>query len=341
MNYFLPPEWHPQEAVLLTWPHEESDWATVLPQVEPVFIEIASQILARQRLMIACCDASQQRRVQTLLSTYPGQLDCYVVPSNDTWARDHGPITVLAGKNRWLLDFTFNGWGNKFVADKDNQITTQLVLQGAFEAMSHLPLGFVLEGGSIEVNGQGTLLTTSRCLLANTRNPTLSRAEIEKKLSVWFGVNHFLWLEHGFLAGDDTDSHIDTLARFIDAHTICYVHCDDKTDEHYIELQKMANELKEFRDDKGYPYRLVPLPFPSAKYDEQHRRLPATYANFLFINDAVLVPMYDDPQDSVALAQLKSCFPDREVVGIPCLPLIAQGGSLHCLTMQIPRAVRY
>lgn len=289
MNYFLPPEWYPQEAVLLTWPHHESDWATVLPHVEPVFIEIARQILARQRLIVACCDETQQQRVQTLLSADSGQLDCYVVSSNDTWARDHGPITVLADKQRVLLDFTFNGWGNKFAADKDNQITTQLVQQGAFKGMSHLPVDLVLEGGSIEVNGEGTPLTTSRCLLANTRNPTLSCADIEKKLSTWFGVNHFLWLEHGFLAGDDTDSHIDTLARFIDANTIVYVHCDDPNDEHFIELQKMENELKAFRDHQGDPYRLVPLPFPCAKYDE-HRRLPATYANFLFINGAVLVP---------------------------------------------------
>jgi agmatine deiminase len=197
----------------------------------------------------------------------------------------------------------------------------------------------VLEGGSIEVDGSGTLLTTARCLLAPTRNPTLTREQIEKRLMDLLGINRILWLQHGYLAGDDTDSHIDTLARLCDSRTIAYVHCNDPDDEHYAELKAMEAELKSFRAADGQPYRLVPLPWPRAKFDEDGNRLPATYANFLVINDAVLVPTYQDPADSEALTRMQECFPDREVVAIDCLPLIYQFGSLHCVTMQLPEGV--
>lgn len=335
-HYFLPPEWYPQQAVMLTWPHSDSDWASKLDFVEPVFIEIARHIAVREALIIACFDQTHLQHVQRSLSFIDSsRVHFYVVPSDDTWARDHGPISVFDGKHKILLDFIFNGWGNKFSAHRDNQVSQMLHQQGAFGEVDFSSIDFVLEGGSIESDGQGTLLTTKRCLLAETRNPGLNQIEIEAKLASLFGISRFLWLENGFLAGDDTDSHIDTLARFTDSNTICYASCDDRQDEHYQTLQKMYEELKNFKDYQGNPYRLVPLPWPSAKYNAAGQRLPATYANFLIINGAVLVPIYRDPQDKEALKQIQRCFPNREIMGIDCLPLIEQGGSLHCVTMQL------
>jgi agmatine deiminase len=336
-SFFLPPEWYPQSAILLTWPHRDSDWAPLLERVEPVFVKIACQIAAHQHVIIACFDEAHRQHVASILaSCLMSHIHLYVVPSDDAWARDHGPITVFSGKKKILLDFIFNGWGNKFSAARDNQVTKNLYQQGAFDSDQFSIIDFVLEGGSIEVDGKGALLTTKRCLLSSTRNPTLSQGEIEAKLAKLFGIERFLWLEHGFLAGDDTDSHIDTLARFTDPETICYVDCDDPQDEHYVELNLMLKELKNFKNYQGKPYRLVPLPWPSAKYNAKKERLPATYANFLIANQVVLAPIYQDVMDEKALAQLQDCFPSRKVIGIDCLPLIEQGGSLHCVTMQMP-----
>jgi agmatine deiminase len=246
---------------------------------------------------------------------------------------------VLCRNEPTLLDYEFNGWGGKYAYALDNLITRRLHTQGAFGAAPLETVNLILEGGSIEVDGQGTLLTTARCLLAPTRNHGRTRAQIETTLAEQLGITRFLWLEHGYLAGDDTDSHIDTLARLCDANTIAYVTCDDPADEHYAELQAMEKELQAFRTAAGQPYRLVPLPWPRARYDDGGARMPATYANFLIINDAVLVPTYDDPADQIALERLRDCFPGRTVIGIDCLPLIYQHGSLHCVTMQIPAGV--
>ena len=338
---YLPPEWAPQSGVLLTWPHAYGDWASRLATVEPVFTEIAREIAQRERALIACHDEAHQAHVRDTLAAAGvdmAQVILEVAPSNDTWARDHGPITVLCRGQAVLLDFGFNGWGGKYAHDLDNLLTRSLHQRGAFGAAPLETLDMVLEGGSIEVDGSGTLLTTTQCLLAPTRNPTLSKQEIERELADWLGLTRFLWLEHGHLEGDDTDSHIDTLARFCDVNTIAYVACDDPNDAHYGDLKAMEAELQGFRAADGSPYRLVPLPWPRARHDGD-RRLPATYANFLIINDAVLVPTYRDPADTVALARLRECFPRRTVIGIDCVPIVAQYGSLHCLTMQLPAAV--
>jgi len=197
----------------------------------------------------------------------------------------------------------------------------------------------VLEGGSIEVDGAGTLLTTRDCLLSPTRNPKLSQQQIEQKLIQWFGLSRVLWLGHGYLDGDDTDSHIDILARFCDCETIAYTHCDDESDPHYKELNAMETELRGLRSITDQPYRLVPLPWPAAKYDDAGNRLAASYANFLVINGAVIIPGYNDPADEQARVCLQQCFPDREVIAINALALIKQGGSLHCMAMQLPEGV--
>lgn len=338
----LPPEWAPQSGVMLTWPHPHGDWASRLATVEPVFVAIAREVARRERVLISCYDEAHGRDVQGALTAGGVAMDSvrlFVAESNDTWARDHGPITVLADHRPLLLDFEFNGWGRKYRADLDNTLTRRLHAAGAFGATAIEPVELVLEGGSIEVDGEGTLLTTSRCLLSPARNPKLSRPQIETRLKSLLGVTRILWLDHGYLAGDDTDSHIDTLARLCDAHTIAYVACDDPHDEHYPELKAMEAELKALRTASGAPYRLVALPWPRVRLNEDGERLPATYANFLIINGAVLVPTYDDPADARALSALATCFPDREIVPVPCLPLIFQYGSLHCVTMQLPEGV--
>lgn len=338
----LPAEWAPQSGVMLTWPHPHGDWRPWLEQVEPVFIAIAREIARRETLLITCYDAAHRAHVATRLrdaNVDPARTLLQVCVNDDTWARDHGPITVVEDGRPRLLDFIFNGWGGKFPAEHDNALTRTLHSADAFGSTTLESIDLVLEGGSIETDGLGTLLTTRRCLLAPTRNPDLDQAGIEARLHEQLGVVRFLWLVHGYLAGDDTDSHIDTLARFCDPRTIAYVHCDDPDDEHHAELTAMARELQSFADASGQPYRLVPLPWPAAKYAEDGRRLPATYANFLIINDAVLVPTYRDPADEEALRVLGQCFPDREIIGIDCRTLIEQYGSLHCVTMQLPEGV--
>jgi agmatine deiminase len=261
------------------------------------------------------------------------------LPTNDTWCRDFGPITVLRRGRPCLLDFGFNGWGLKGRADLDNQVTRRLHAAGAFGRTPLESVGLILEGGSIDSDGTGTLLTTSECLLSPNRNPHLIRADIERELRNRFGLRRLLWLEHGALAGDDTDSHVDTLARFVSEDTIVHVACEDRRDPHYRPLKAMAAELRAFRTAAGRPYRLLPLPWPKAVYDEKQQRLPATYANFLVINGAVLMPTYRDPNDAAALAVLREAFPGRDVIGIYCRPIIWQHGSLHCLTMQFPAGV--
>jgi len=327
---------------MLTWPHADSDWAAQLDEVEPVFAEIASQIARREIVLIVVTGTSHRQHVEQQLvrhSCLLTQVRFAIAPSNDTWARDHGPITVLANGQPRLLDFTFNGWGNKHPADRDNAINRELQRQDSFGEIPLESLDLVLEGGSIDTDGEGSLLTTRNCLLNPTRNPELNQTQIEARLGTLLGVDRILWLSHGYLAGDDTDSHIDMLARFCPDDTIAYVQCDDPDDEHYTELQAMRDELEQLRSHADKPYRLVPLPWPEPIFNAQGERLPASYANFLVINDAVLVPQYDDEKDSQARLQLQHCFPNREVIGINCRPLIEQYGSLHCLTMQFPAGV--
>ena len=338
----FPAEWAPQDGVLLTWPNDRGDWAPYLDQVEPVFVDIARAIALRERLIISGYDAAHCAAIGERLRHASVDMDrvtLYPVPANDTWARDHGPIGVYTGNGpARLLDFIFNGWGGKYPADLDNAITPRLAQAGAFAAET-IAVDLVLEGGGIETDGAGTLLTTTSCLLAPTRNPHLGQAQIEARLHELLGIDRVLWLTQGHLEGDDTDGHIDTLARFCSEDVIAYQGCDDADDIHYASLGAMAGELRGLLRRDGQPYQLVELPWPRAKFSPDGRRLPATYANFLIINGAVLVPIYNDPADAAALAALRTAFPDREVVAIDCSALILQYGSLHCVTMQLPRGV--
>jgi agmatine/peptidylarginine deiminase len=338
----LPAEWEPQDGVMLTWPHEQGDWRPFLPEVEPVYVALASAISERERLVVCVLDEQHRRRVRSRLDAAgvaTGRAQLCIAPSDDSWTRDHGPLTVCDGGAPRLLDFRFNGWGGKYPAERDDRISATLAAAGVFGATPFEAVDFVLEGGAIESDGNGVLLTTSSCLLAPGRNPRFTRAQIEQRLAELFGLRRVLWLEHGHLEGDDTDGHIDTLARFCDAGTIAYVRCEDPRDAHYPALAAMEQELMALRDMQGEPYRLVALPWPAAKRNAAGKRLPATYANFLVINGAVLVPVYRDPADRAALERIAQCFPGREAVAIDCLPLIQQYGSLHCITMQLPAGV--
>ena len=317
-------EWEHQSMVQLTWPHEGTDWAPILDEITAVYDEMAREIRKREPLLI----------VDNILQPKGRSVAC--IPHNDTWARDHGFITVedtsfdQKSKALVLLDFCFNGWGEKFEATLDNQINKHLYDQGFVKGTYEDHLDFVLEGGSIESDGKGTVFTTECCLMAPHRNQPLTKEEIENRLKEWLGAERIVWLQHGSLIGDDTDGHIDTLVRICPNDTLLYT----GGDKDHPDLAEMEKELQELRTLDGKPYRLLKLPLPRPIYDEGDR-LPATYANYLVINGAVLVPTYNQPDlDAEALRIVGEAFPDREMVGIDCRAVIKQHGSLHCCTMQ-------
>ena len=341
-RYRLPPEWVPQSGVMLTWPRSDVEWNPDYASAERCHTAIAKEISLREPVVITCMDADHAERIRGYVKSAGGRIDrlrLFTFPSNDAWARDHGPITVEKDGQLVLLDFVFNGWGEKYPHAEDNKLSKRLHASGAFGDVAMESIELVLEGGSIEVDGEGTLLTTESCLLNKNRNPKLTRAMIEELLRKYLGVDRILWLRHGAIDGDDTDGHIDTLARLCDAGTIAYQACQDPGDPHYAGLRAMEEELKLMRRKDGRPYTLAPLPWPKPIIDHTGRRLPATYANFLIVDGAVLVPTYNDPADAVALEAIAGCFPGREIVGVPCRSLIYQYGSLHCVTMQFPRGV--
>jgi agmatine/peptidylarginine deiminase len=343
-NRRLPAEWEAQAGVMLTWPHAQGDWAPHLAAVEPVFQRLAVEISRRESLLVNCASPGAVSRLRSTLTDAGAPEDrlyLTVVASDDTWARDHGPVTVLEDGGPKLLDFRFNGWGNKHPSQADDAVTGTLAGLGVFGATPVETQDLVLEGGSIESDGAGSLLTTLSCLLHPQRNPALSRPQLEQRLRRALGAERILWLTHGELEGDDTDGHIDMLARFCGGDVIAYQSCTESSYSAYRELKAMRAELEQLRTAAGAPYHLVPLPWPGARYAPDGGRLPASYANFLVINDAVLVPAYDDPADDEAAEQLQRCFPDRDMVQIPCLAVIQQYGSLHCLTMQFPRGVEF
>lgn len=333
----FPAEWAEQDAVMLTWPDKDTDWSDILDEAEQTYVLLALEILKHQKLLIICNNESHVRQFFT--SEQQQIIRFYDLPYNDTWARDHGPIATFNQGNPVVNDFGFNGWGNKFDASLDNLINEGLFNQKAFGTeIRYINLrDFILEGGSIESDGNGTILTTSACLLNPNRNPWFSKTDIERQLAETLGITRVLWLDHGHLEGDDTDSHIDTLARFCNENTIAYVKCSNNADSHIEDMVLMEAQLKSFARVDGEPYTLVPLPMVSPIYNSEGARMGATYANFLIINKAVLVPVYGTSEDSEALEILAKVFPDREIVGINCLPLIKQNGSLHCITMQIPK----
>ena len=334
----LPAEWEEQDGVLLAWPHENTDWAYMLDEVTACFTEIAKAIAEEEKVVIVAPDVELPRKCLASAGADMDKVIFVTLPTNDTWARDFGPVSMSDGEATEFLDFKFNAWGLKFAADKDNLITGNLYRKGVLRGNYRNCLGFVLEGGSIESDGKGTLLTTSECLLSPNRNGGMSQKEIEDYLMDRFNLKKVLWLDHGYLAGDDTDSHIDTLARLAPDDTIIYVGCDDLSDEHYEALHAMKLQLMDMLTPEGKRFNLIELPLPDAVYDEDGMRLPATYANFLVMNRSVLMPSYGQPEKDLLASQiLKIAFPDHEIRTIDCRALIRQHGSLHCVTMQLPK----
>jgi agmatine/peptidylarginine deiminase len=335
----FPAEWEPQSAVLVAWPHAGTDWAARLADVETSYVALIGAI-ARFETAIVCVGNNDLRAHAARLLDAAGVPAVRVryaeVEYDDTWLRDSGPISLRDSDGFRLLDFRFNAWGDKFVAKRDDRLIEALFAQSLFQNAQRERIDFALEGGAIETDGAGTLLSTWHCLHA--RHPELDRSAIEARLCDTLRQQRVLWLDHGALEGDDTDAHIDTLARFADPQTIVYQACDDPRDAHYDALQRMAGELSALRTLDGNPYRLFPLPWAKPVIDDG-RRLAASYANFLIVNGAVLMPAYDDPSDTIAASVLANAFPDHEIVPVPCRPLIWQNGSLHCLTMQLPEGL--
>ena len=367
-SYYLPSEWQQQVAVQLTWPHANTDWAPYLEDIVRMEVRMADEITKREDLIIV---TPEKEALREFLSTQLTEqqlkrVKIVEMPTDDTWARDHGAITLLPRpenekrpRKTILLDFCFNGWGKKFPAENDNHISWNLKCSGVFfdyychnrhkgEALQDDPetecemeehLDFVLEGGSIESDGKGTVFTTSQCLLAPNRNQPLSKEGIENYLKRVLCAERIVWLDHGNLIGDDTDGHIDTIVRIAPDDTILYVKCDDYKDEQFQDFEALESQLQCLRTKEGKPYRLLPLPMPKAMYDDGDR-LPATYANFLIINGAVLVPTYNQPElDKKAMEIIQEAFPDREIIGIDAQVAVRQHGSLHCLTMQFPYGI--
>jgi agmatine/peptidylarginine deiminase len=336
----FPAEWEPQSAILLAWPHAGTDWAERLAAVEDTYIALVGAIARFGRAIVCVADDDVEAYARARLSSARidmGRVRFVTVPYDDTWLRDTGPVTLRDGDGFRLLDFRFTGWGGKFGASEDDRLVQRLHAAGLFRDAERRQVDFALEGGAIETDGAGTLLTTWRCL--GERHPDVPRDVLSARLADWLAQDRVLGLEHGYLEGDDTDAHVDTLVRFAASDAIVYQACDDPADPHHAELAAMAAELAALRTRDGAPYRLFPLPWPQPVRDADGRRLAASYANFLIVDGAVLAPAYDDPADARARQVLENAFPGREIVQVPCRPLIWQNGSLHCITMQLPEGL--
>lgn len=345
-NYILPAEWYTQSCVQLTWPHEDTDWRDYLDDITETFVQIAKAVAHYEPLVIAAKYPERVREVlaESLNDDEMARVSIYECDNNDTWARDHAFITLVpttdASAPCRLLDFRFNGWGEKFAADKDNRINRTLYDKCVFSGERVDYDDFVLEGGSIESDGRGTVLTTSVCLMAPHRNQPMTQAEVETVLKERLCARKIVWFDYGQLIGDDTDGHIDTIVRVCPDNTLLYVGCDDENDPQYADLKALENQLQQATDADGRPYRLLKLPMPDALYDDGDR-LPATYANFLIINGAVIVPTYNQEEnDARALELVAEAFPGYDIIGIDSQTIVRQHGSIHCLTMQYPEECR-
>ncbi|MDR4929853.1 agmatine deiminase family protein [Segatella bryantii] len=355
-TYILPAEWYPQDAIQLTWPHVQTDWAPYLDDITQTYLQLADTITKYEHLIVATPEPDHvwQLLKNNLADEQIEKILFYLIDSNDTWARDHGGITTINPLTRALtvLDFRFNGWGEKFEWEKDNQITKQLFVYQRESSNKNFALSacieenddFVLEGGSIESDGEGTVFTTSQCLMAPHRNQPLTQIQIEQQLKERLGVDRVVWFDHGNLIGDDTDGHIDTIVRICPDHTLLYVGTPNKDDEHYADFKALEDQIRRWVDthyslQSESKYKMIALPFPDAIYDEGER-LPATYANFLILNGAVIVPTYNQPEkDQKAIKIIQDVFPTRKIIGIDSRTIIRQHGSIHCLTMQYPQGI--
>lgn len=310
------PEWNEQEYLMLSLPHEKSDWKPYLGEIVQAYKEFVRAASEFQKVLLIAPSKSDFVSFENMAN-----VEFFICDTNDTWIRDFGAIDILEDNRLKALDFTFNAWGNKFQSELDNEVNSKLFKEKFKEKLTKID--FILEGGSIDFNGEGVMLTSSNCLLNENRNSHLDKNQIEAKLKEIFGLKQIIWLENGFIKGDDTDHHIDTLARFIDKNTIAYSVCEDEEDEHYIPLQKMKKELE------ATGFNLIELPLPKPLYYEG-RRLGATYANFVFVNDALIIPFYKDKNDEIIRQRLAKALPERKIVGVDARVFLRQNGSLHC-----------
>ena len=336
IRFRLPAEWEAQAGVIIAWPHAGTDWAPRLPEIDDAYVALASAIARFEVVIVCVADASVREHVARRLAdagVASDRVRFVDAEYDDTWLRDSGPITLAGGGNFRLADFRFTGWGGKFEASRDDRLIEALIGKGLFRNAEHQRIDWALEGGAIESDGNGTILTTWRCM--RQRHPDMPREDMERLLAESFGADRVLWLDYGYLEGDDTDAHIDTLARFAPDDAIVYQACNDMADPHYGELARMAEELTALRTAGGKPYTLYALPWARAIVDNG-RRLAASYANYLVLNGAVVMPAYGDANDAAAAAVIAKAHPGREVVQVDARPLIWQNGSVHCLTMQVP-----
>lgn len=332
----LPAEWEPQAGVVIAWPHAGTDWAARLARIERAYVGLTAAIARFEPVLVCVADAPLRSRAAALVDEAgvdAARVRYVEVGYDDTWLRDSGPLTLRGADGFQLLDFRFTGWGGKFEGSRDDALVAALIGRGVFVPSAHRRIDWALEGGAIESDGQGTLLTTWQCL--HQRHPDASRAQIDALLCDAFDADRVLWLDSGYLQGDDTDAHIDTLARFAPGDAIVFQACNDPADPHHAELLRMRAEIEALRTKDGHPYRLHPLPWPRPIIDEG-RRLASSYANYLVVNGAVLVPAYGEAADASAVAVVAAAHPGREVVPVDARELIWQNGSVHCLTMQLP-----
>ncbi len=333
-------EWESCECILLALPESHTDWAYILNEAREQYKSLIEAFTSNKTHCLVLT-SEKKSAVELLNECNSDYLTIIEAEYNDTWTRDYGPISVIKEDRRRALDFGFNGWGLKFAADKDNLVNLHLSERKIIPSSVYRnERDFVLEGGSIETDGNGTFLTTTRCLTSPNRNGGKNKAEIGEILNRRLGAEHILWLDCGALAGDDTDSHIDTLCRMAPENIILFTGCRNFDDPHFEELLRMRAQLEMFRNAEGIPYNLVELPLPDAIYDENGERLPATYANYLVTPSHVFMPVYGQPlNDSLACQTIKIAFPDHQVIPVDCCTLIKQHGSLHCSTMQLPEGI--
>ncbi len=338
-GYRMPPEWELHRATYLVWPHNRDTWPGKFDVIPPAYARMASALASFEPVRILVARADEMDGVRTLLSgAQEKRIELAHIPTNDSWVRDYGPVFVnrteagATGPAQLALDWIFNSWGQKYGPfELDDAVPRKLAERYGFCAIEP---GIVLEGGAIDVNGAGTLIAAESCLLNPNRNGTLGRAEIEEYLRICLGVTNIVWLGEG-IAGDDTDGHVDNLARFVARDTIVAVIEEDPADENYRPLRDNLRRLSSARDERGQPFRMATLPMPPPLFYEGNR-LPASYANFYIANGGLVVPTYGCPSDSVALSTLSRLFRGRRVVGVPSIDLAWGLGSVHCLTQQHP-----
>lgn len=338
LGYYFPAEFAPHAATWLSWPHKEASWPGKINAIYPSYVKFIKELIKGERVKINVVDAAMQQQATDWMTRFDVDLstiDFFIHPTNDAWCRDHGPAFLInpsAHPQKVIVDWGYNAWGNKYPPyDLDDVIPTRIAEHYGLPVWHP---GIVMEGGSVEFNGKGTLLTSTACLLNPNRNPHLNQEQIEKYLRDYYGVEQILWVDEG-IVGDDTDGHIDDTVRFVNADTVLATVESDRTDENYALLQHNLQQLKAMRLIDGKPLNIIELPMPSPlSYEGQ--RLPCSYANFYIANHAVIVPVFNCKQDETALRIIEQCFPGRQVVGIDSVDIIWGLGSFHCLSQQEP-----